>query len=282
MTAPLASRRPRPAPLVVLLVCTFVIFGRSADYAPATRSALAALLLGGSLVAAWFGGARAIVSVEPARRLQAAAGALLVAPFVLFSLLAGMGPPHDQPAADNALRFLVLAWGALFTGSGLLVLRQALASAGETFWSTLGAAATTWATPLYVAFALVQRIDLVAQMSGWSWSAAVTGTLHELTPLDALSMSALFLGGVLTYLATGLFALALGSAGWVGRRTARIFIAISAVGGALLVARGFAYPGLDAAFSHWYSIPGFIAGIPAVPWMLPCAMGVILLRRAAS
>ena len=282
MTAPPASRRSHAAPLIVLLVCTFVLFVRTADYAPAARSALAALLLGGTVVAAWFGGARAIVSAEPPRRLQAASGALLVAPFALFSLLAGIGPPHDQPPADNALRFLVLAVGALSTGSGLLALRQALASTGETFWATLGAAAATWATPLYVAFALIQRIDLVAQMSGWSWSTAVNGILHELTPLDALSMSALFLGGLLIYLATALFAAALGNAGWIGRRTAGTLVATSVVGGAFLVARGFAYPGLDAAFSHWYSIPGFIAGIPAVPWMLPCAMGVLLLRRAAS
>ena len=282
MTTSPASRRPHPAPLIVLLVCTFVLFGRTADYAPAARWSLAALMLGGALVAAWFGGARAIVAAEPTRRLQAASGALLVAPFVLFSLLVGIGPPHDQPPFDNALRFLVLAVDALLVGSGLLVLRQALASTGETFWATLGAAAATWATPLYVTFALIQRVDLVAQINGWSWSTAVNGTLHELTPLDALSMSALFVGGVLTYLATALFAAALGNAGWLGRRAVGVLIAVSVAAGALLIARGFAYPGLDAAFSHWYSIPGFVAGIPAVPWMLPCAMGVLLLRRAAS
>lgn len=282
VTASPASRRAHPVPLAVLLVATTLLFGRTADYSPAMRSGLAVSLLAAAGVAAWFGGARAIASADPPRRLQAVAGVLLIAPFALLSLLAGVGPPHDQPPADNALRFLVLAVGALLSGSGLLALRQALASAGETFWATLGAIAATWATPLYVVFALVQRVDLVAQMRGWTWATTVTGSLHELTALDALAMSALFLGSTLTWLASALFAAALGRAGWLGRRAAGALVGTSLVGGAFVVARGFAYPELNAALSHWYSIPGFVAGIPAVPWMLPCAMGVLVLRRADS
>jgi hypothetical protein len=268
--------------LAALLVAITVLFCRTADYGAPMRTVLATGLLSAALVAAWFGGACAIASADPVRRLQAAAGALLIAPFVLFALLVGIGPPHDQPPAENALRFLVLAVGALLSGSGLLVLRQVLAAAGETFWATLGATAAVWATPLYTAFALIQRTDVVAGMLGWSWGTAVTGNLHELTPLDAFSMSALFLAGLLTYLATAAFAAALGRAGWIGRRTTVGLVALSAIACALLVARGFAYPGLDAAFAHWYSIPGFVVGIPAVPWMMPCAIGVILLRRAVA
>jgi len=280
MSAATAPRRARSVPLAALLVAIFVLFGRTADYEPATRTALVALMLLAAAAAAWFGGARALASADPARRLRAAAGVLLVAPFVLLALLVGIGPPHEQPPADNALRFAVLAVDALLAGSGLLVLRRALADAGENFWSTLGATAATWATPLYVVFALVQRCDYVAELHGWSWAGAVSGTLHELTALDALSMAVLFFAGLLTYVATAAFAVALGAAGWIGRRLAGVFVAISGVAFAFLVARGFAYPSLEGAFSHWYSIPGFIVGIPAVPWMMPCAMGVLLLRRA--
>ena len=282
MSADSALRRARSIPLAALLVAIFVLFGRTADYDPASRAVLVALLLVAAALAAWFGGARALASGDAARRLQAAAGILLVAPFALLALLVGIGPPHEQPPADNALRFLVLAVDALLAGSGLLVLRQALADAGETFWSTAGATAATWATPLYVAFALVQRCDYVAVMHGWSWAESVSGTLRELTALDAFSMGALFLAGLLTYVATAAFAAALACAGWIGRRAAGVFMAISGVALAFLVARGFGYPSLEAAFAHWYSIPGFVVGIPAVPWMMPCAMGVLLLRRAGN
>jgi hypothetical protein len=282
VSADTAPRRARPVPLAAMLVAITILVCRTADYAPAAYSALVALLLLATALAAWFAGARAVTSSDPVRRMQAAAGILLVAPFVLFALLVGVGPPHDQPPADNALRFLVLTVDALLVGSGLLVLRQSLASAGETLWSTLGAAAATWATPLYVAFTLIQRCDYVADLQGWSWAAAVMHPWHELTALDAFSMAALFFAGLLTYVATAAFAAALAAAAWTGPRLARVFIALSAVAFAFLVARGFAYPGLEAAFAHWYSIPGFVVGIPAVPWMMPCAMGVLLLRRAGS
>lgn len=282
MSVDAAPRSARSIPLAALLVAITMLFGRTADYDPAARTALVLVLLVAALLAAWFAGARALASSDPARRLRAAAGLLLVAPFVLLALLVGIGPPHDQPPADNVLRFLVLAVDALLTGSGLLVLRRALADAGETFWATLGATAATWATPLYVVFALVQRCDYVAMAHGWSWAGAVSDNVREPTALDALSMGALFFAGLLTYVATAAFAAALGAAGWIGRRLAGVFAAISAIAFAFLVARGFGYPSLGAAFSHWYTIPGFVVGIPAVPWMMPCAMGVLLLRRAAN
>jgi hypothetical protein len=96
-----------------------------------------------------------------------------------------------------------------------------------------------------------------------------------------LSIAALFFAGALTYVATAAFARSLARAGWLGARTALVLQAVSALGLAFLVARGFAYPSLRAAFSHWYTIPGFVAGIPAVPWMPPCAIGVLLLRRCS-
>jgi hypothetical protein len=32
----------------------------------------------------------------------------------------------------------------------------------------------------------------------------------------------------------------------------------------------------------WYTIPGFIFAIPAIPWIMPCLFGVVLLRRAGN
>jgi hypothetical protein len=47
-----------------------------------------------------------------------------------------------------------------------------------------------------------------------------------------------------------------------------------------IVLRGLSYPDPTASATPWYLRPGFIAGIPAVPWIMPFLLGVVLLRRA--
>jgi len=49
-----------------------------------------------------------------------------------------------------------------------------------------------------------------------------------------------------------------------------------------LVNRGLQFPDPTVVFMHWYTIPAFVAGIPAVPWIMPCLFGVVLLRRAGD
>ena len=44
---------------------------------------------------------------------------------------------------------------------------------------------------------------------------------------------------------------------------------------------GLEFP--DPTNMHWYTIPRFLAGIPAYPWIMPCLfVGVGLLRRAGN
>jgi hypothetical protein len=92
----------------------------------------------------------------------------------------------------------------------------------------------------------------------------------------------LFFGGVLTYLATAAFAASLGRAKWLGRVATYVFVSASALAVLCLALRGMSFPDPSVAFEHWYTTIGWVAGIPAVPWMMPCALGVILLRRAGS
>ena len=49
---------------------------------------------------------------------------------------------------------------------------------------------------------------------------------------------------------------------------------------ALLLMRGLSFPDPRAISTPWYLNLGFIAGIPAVPWIMPYLIGVGLLRRA--
>lgn len=190
-----------------------------------------AVALVATLAALWIAGARtaARADADDTSRLRAAAAALLVAPFILFGLVPGVGPPREQPVQDNELRFLLLAIDPMLVGAGLLLLKEALAGAGDRLHASLGLAA-----------------------------------IGVATPLDAFAMAVLFFGGALTYIATAAFAGGLARVGWLGRGAATGLQILCGVCLAFLIARGFAYPSLHAAFSHWYTVPGFIAGIPAV------------------
>jgi hypothetical protein len=91
-----------------------------------------------------------------------------------------------------------------------------------------------------------------------------------------------FVACVLTYISTAAFAASLRRAGWLGRNAAFAFVASSGVLVLLLVMRGLSFPELSGNTAPWYTRPGLIAGIPAIPWIMPCLLGVILLRRAGE
>jgi len=273
---------PRPwAILALCLIAILVLFGAPADYPPTLHALIVSIALVASLGALWFAGASAVIrsSADDTVRLRAAGAALLVAPFILFGLVPGLGPPREQPARDNELRFLLLAIDPMCVCAGLLLLKEASACAGDRLHGSVAMAAIGLATPLYVAFALIQRIDYVAVDLGYTWAASVSGHQRELTALDAFSMAALFLGSALTYIATAAFARSSARAGWLGRGAAMGVQVVCGLGLSFLLARGFAYPSLHAAFSNWTTVPGFVAGIPAVPWIPLCVIGVLTLRR---
>jgi hypothetical protein len=71
-------------------------------------------------------------------------------------------------------------------------------------------------------------------------------------------------------------------AGWIGRIGAAVFVAISGTAFACLATRSVAFPDPAVAFQHWYTIPGWVFGIPATPWLIPAAFGVIVLARAGQ
>jgi hypothetical protein len=49
-----------------------------------------------------------------------------------------------------------------------------------------------------------------------------------------------------------------------------------------LVIRGLHYQDPKALSTPWYINPGFVVGIPAVPFIMPFLFGVVLLRRAGE
>ena len=262
--------------LPACLIAGTVLFGVRASYSPAVQATLAVALLTITSLSAWWLGASALVGDSDERRRLAIAASLLITPIALFALLAGMGPPGEgQTAAEEEFRFLVLLVSAIVIAAGWIVLKEALSEAGERLLSPLGFAAAVLAAPLYIVFTGVQAVDCLQMQRA--------GSIKQppgFPPLDELSVVLLFFGGVLSYLATAAFAASLARMRWLSRPAASVFIGLSLLAAMFLLKRGLSYPDLSKGFAHWYTIPSFVVGIPAVPWMMPCALGIALLRRA--
>jgi hypothetical protein len=225
-------------------------------------------------MAVWTLSAGAITADVQGRRLLGLAGTLLVTPFALVALLwVGLGGPWQATPAENQMRYLVLIVMTAAIAGGFVVLREAISEAGERFYSILGFAAIMLSGPLY----LIWNIFAFAAFFGKEHAGEMPTAIVSLRDMMDLL---LFVAGFLTYLATAAFAASLGRVQWLGRGAARAFMIVNGAALLFLVLRGFQYP--DGRATPWYTNPGFIVGIPAVPFIMPFLLGVVLLRRAGE
>ena len=243
---------------------------------PGVYHVLGALLFAAIATAAWTLGARAIRADGQSRRLLGLVGILLLTPFALVALFwVGLGPPWVSTEAENQMRYLVLIVMASATASGFVVLKEALGGAGERFYSTLGFAAIVLAGPLYIV-----------------WDTFVFGAyfakehIGEIPPaivsLGAFQDILLSLAGALTYTATAAFAASLARIKWLSHKASLAYIILNCIAFLLMVIKVQQHPDPAAASQPWYTIPGFILGVPALPLIMPCLLGVVLLRRAGD
>jgi hypothetical protein len=242
---------------------------------------MAAALVVAILVAGLALGGGALRADNVERQKLALAGGLLVSAWAVIAIFAAMGPPHLATLSENKLRYPLILMDAIAIAGGLLVLREALSGAGERLFSTLCSVAIVFATPLYIVFCAVQLgVYRAVERAGSEQAVA------EITSLDEVSLILLFVGVMLTYLATAAAALALARTRWLGRMASRVIMGVSLF--ALLCVAVRMAEALASTqnplwgFSQWYSLPGFILAIPAVPWIMPCFIGVVLLRRASA
>jgi hypothetical protein len=263
-----------------LFLCTLpfldlVVVGVRAFRIPGVYQAIGGVLFAAILSAAWILGARVIGSGAAGARRLGLAGALLIAPWAIISLLwVGLGAPFQATAPENHLRFLVLLANAAVVASAFVALKEELYDAGERFYSTVGFAASIPAGTAYLVCISMSVAFSVAELP--DKHASFVGLLGEL--YSALE----FVACVLTYIATAAFAASLGQARWLGRSAARAYVMVSMVLVLLLVTRGLSYPEISGNTAPWYTRPGLIAGIPAIPWIMPCLLGVVSLRRAGD
>ncbi len=259
--------------LCASLIVVTVVFGVEVKFARSMYYAIACVQFLVICIAAWVLGAREIRRAAEGRRL-AAAGALLVTPWALFSFLPGIGPPGGETHEENQLRYFVLLLNTIAVGGGLVVLRELLLEAGERFYSTLGFAAIVFATPLYLVWGVI-LLDYHRAAQHFDRDSAPAHVISMLNLSDIL----LFFGGALTYLANASIAASLGQAQWLGRKSSRAFIAASLFALLCLAVRGLTFPNPEEPMP-WYTVPGYVVGIPAVPWIMLCWCGVVLLKRA--
>lgn len=173
------------------------------------------------------------------------------------------------------MRYLVLIAMAIAEVGGFVMIREALSQAGERFYSTLVLAAIMLAGPLY----LVWDAFMFGAFASREQSGAVASVFASLDPaLEVL----LDIAVVLTYVATAALAMSLGRAQWLGRWATRAFVAVNFVALLCLANRGLRYLPPAELSAPWYTVPGFIVGIPAVPYIMPFLLGVVVLRRAGD
>jgi hypothetical protein len=227
-------------------------------------------------LAAWMLGLRVIRGGTEERRRLALAAGLLLAPFALVSLLwVGLGPPWVANATENRMRYLVLLTGAIAVAGAFIVLKDVLSEAGERFYSVIGFSANIFAGAAYMIWLTFYVAVYVVKVRDGQVPPAIV-------PLINMSDILLFVACVLTYLTAGAFAVSLGRAGWLPRGAARAYVVANLVALLLIVVRGLSFPDPAASSTPWYTQPGLVVGIPAVPWIIPFLLGVVLLRRAGD
>lgn len=260
--------------LYIALVAITALFGVPVHYATSTHFLLAAagiVIIGAAALTLAAPALRH--GTAPARR-HAIAGLLLVAPWAVFAVMAGYGPPWAADAAQNHLRYKGLLLNIVLVGAGLTMLREALLETGERLWSTLGWAATAMATPAYLVWGAIIMGAYLAHNHPHTGQVTL-----EASPLGPASDILLFFGGLLTYVATAAFAVSAYRAGWLKKRGMIAYVMVCLLAVLALLARGMEYPDASDA---WYLTPGFVVGIPAIPWLMPFLLGVRCLRLAAA
>ncbi len=230
------------------------------------------LLFGAVVIAVWLAGPTKAELREAGRGHQSLAGILLIAPWAIISLMwVGLGPPFQATLSENYMRFLVLVWNSILVTTGFVVLKNVLNEAGERFYSSVGLATALIAGTAYL---------LCLNLSVARAALALHGNTTLPPPILGDYYSAIeFVACVMTYVTTAVFAAAMGQGRFLGRMTARAYGTVCAVLVLLIIFRGLAFPEISANTAPWYTRPGVIAGVPAIPWVMPCLLGVALLRR---
>jgi hypothetical protein len=264
----------RATALLLSLFAAVIIFGKPARYSPGLAFALSAIqvlimaLAAGSFVLpAWRSG-------DERRRQIAMVGLLLILPWALLTLMPGYGPPFASTLAMNHVRFVTLFVSSAVLGAAFFLLKEPLAEgSGDRLLAPMAQASGVLATAIQLVWAAI--------LIGWTMSEAHRPAAYLPmygTPLGNTSDVLLFFAGLMTYVSTAFYALSFARQGWLGPAKATGIAIVSTLAAIVLVTRGLQYPDLSET---WFTMPGMIVGIPAIPWLMPYMLGVSALVHAA-
>ena len=173
------------------------------------------------------------------------------------------------------MRYLTLILMAILAAGGFIMLREALSEAGERLYSTLGFGAIIMAGPIYIVWDTFMFAGYFTLEHGGEIAPAIV----SLRPFHDLLLS---VAAALTYFATAAIACSLARIDWLGRKASLAYIIVNIIALVFIVIKIAEHPDPAAADQAWYTIPGFILGIPALPLIMPSLLGVVLLRRAGD
>ena len=270
-------RRLGLAVLSLTLLVAIALLGAPSELAGVVGVGPAVLQPAVIAIAAWLAGLDLLFTGAEAERTTLLGAAFLILPVALFALWFGYGPPEFATHAQNTLRYLTLIIDTASIGIGFVLVQDGLGEAGERTFSKLSLAMILSATPLYLVWAAMLLEAHRAALAKMPWARG-----PWIQWLSGWSDILLFFGGIATYLAGASLAIAFARVAWIGPRTAWVLVGVTLIAVVGLLLRGIDFPDPTVVFAQGYSIPGWIAGIPAVPWLIPCILGLILIRRAAA
>ncbi len=225
-------------------------------------------------VSAWFAGLNRIRSDVGNGRQRAIGGGLFLTPSALMTLLwVGLGTPWDATPGENVMRYEVLTVSSIAVTIGFLSLYRILQDTGERLFSTL-----------------MLGLGLLAGFAYVTWNCFQTGYWHVRVHTGGFTAAALemnqildvqlFFATLLTYIATAAAVISMAKARLLSKWASCCYLVISALAVTLLLLRGISFPNPNAIAAPWYETPGFIVGIPAMPWLMPFFLGIVLLIRS--
>ncbi len=225
---------------------------------------------------AWVLGFSKIRSENKDTVLTARGAFLLIIPFILISMFAGLGPPPEtaigwvDTMTEQKIRYFMLVVAGIFVAFGLAILSEKLREEGEDYYSKLGWIAFSIAIPLFIINMLYWGFYL-SEFLSFQISTGIENRPEWFAPIRKLFGLISVVEVSLSYLSTALFAISFKITGKIGRTSCRVYVLISSIALLIIV--------LSAFFEEQFLIAGFIVSIPAVPFIMPYLIALNLLKK---
>lgn len=226
-------------------------------------------------------GAIRALSIGPYRRDKhlTIAACLLIIPWMLMSIFAGMGPPPSTAVAwvanavEQQIRYTILAISGILMFMGFALLKEKLKESGEKLYSQLGFTAVMIAIPLFIlnmVFWGYYLTDAFRVFGGTKpgkrpdWYIPITSLFYVISVIEV----------TLIYLSTALFATSFKTLKLFSLMSCNTYIVFCIIGIVLVM--------LPPSLPQPFGTLGYLVAIPAIPFIMPYLMGINLLWQTGN